>query len=241
MTTARNCSPMSVGALNVLKLRLLEGMQAKARRGELVRLLPPGYVRDGERHIVKDPERRVREALELVFATFRQAGTIRQTYLWFHGHGVALPVNKRRGTGVQLVWQLHSHSFVSHMLHNPCYAGAYVWGQRPSEVAWVGDRLVRRSGAPRLPEDCRVFIRDHHEGYIGWAEYEDNRRRLLGNNLRCDPEGSVAAARSGQGLLTGLLRCGRCGRKLHVRHWGRAPARRPWSTGSSPARRRARH
>jgi hypothetical protein len=74
----------------------------------------------------------------------------------------------------------------------------------------------------REPEDCDVFIRDHHEGYISWAEYQENRRRMRGNNLKIDPDASVAAVRSGHGLLTRLLRCGRCGRKLHVRYWGRA-------------------
>lgn len=212
---------MSVVELNVLKLRLQEGMQAKARRGELIRLLPPGYVRDGEGKVAKDPDTRVREAIELIFQTFRRVGSIRQAYLWFHTQGVQLPVNKRRGERMRIVWQLPSHSFVSNVLHNPFYAGAYVYGQRPREVKWEDDRLVRRVGAPRPAEDCQVFIRDHHEGYISWAEYEDHLRRMRGNNLRVDPEASTAAARAGQGLLTRLLRCGRCGRKLHVRYWGR--------------------
>jgi DNA invertase Pin-like site-specific DNA recombinase len=212
---------MSVLELNVLKLRLQEGMQAKARRGELIRLLPPGYVRDGEGKVVKDPDTRVREAIELIFATFRTAHSMRQTHLWFHSQGVELPVNKRRGEHMRIVWQLPSRALVSGVLHNPFYAGAYVWGQRPSEMKWVDDRLVRRASAPRPPKDCKVFIRDHHEAYICWKEYEENLRRMRGNNLRLDAEASVAAARGGQGLLTRLLRCGRCGRKLHVRYWGR--------------------
>lgn len=81
---------------------------------------------------------------------------------------------------------------------------------------------MRVSGAYREPEDCEVLIRDHHERYAGWSEYEENRRRMRDTNLRVDPDTSVAAARSGHGLLTRLLRCGRCGRKLHIRHWGRA-------------------
>jgi DNA invertase Pin-like site-specific DNA recombinase len=213
---------MSVVELNVLKLRLMEGMQEKARRGELIRLLPPGYVRDGAGQVVKDPDLRVREAVELIFRKFREARSIRQTYLWFHAHGVELPVNKRRDGRAQVVWQLPSHAFVSSVLHSPFYAGAYVWGQRPCEVKWVDGKLVRSSGSPRKPEDCKVFIPDHHEGYVDWPEYQENRRRMRGNNLKVDGESSVAAVRSGQGLLTRLLRCGRCGRKLHIRYWGRA-------------------
>ncbi len=37
---------MSVAELKVLHQRMQQGTEAKARRGELVRLLPPGYVRD---------------------------------------------------------------------------------------------------------------------------------------------------------------------------------------------------
>ena len=31
----------------------------------------------------------------------------------------------------------------------------------------------------------------------------------------------MTAVRAGHGLLVGLLRCGRCGRKLHIRYWGK--------------------
>jgi len=213
---------MSVVELNVLKLRLMEGMQAKARRGELIRVLPPGYVLDGDGTVVKDPDLRVREAIELIFGKFHELRSIRQTHLWFHAHGVELPVNKSVDGHMRIVWQLPSCSFVSYVLHSAFYAGAYVWGQRPSEVRLVDGKLVRTSGTPRSAEESKVFIPEHHEGYLDWSEYQQNQKRMRGNNLKADPDASVAAARSGQGLLTRLLRCGRCGRKLHVRYWGRA-------------------
>jgi len=213
---------MSVVELNVLKRRLVEGQREKARRGKLIHLLTPGYVHDGEGNVVKDPDARVREAIALLFRKFREARSIRQTYLWFHAEGVELPVNKSQGGRMQIVWQLPSHAFVSDVLHNPFYAGAFVWGRRPLEVKLVDGKLTRVSGTPRRPEACRVFLRDHHEGYIDWSTYEENVRRIRGNNLKIDTEASLTAIRSGQGLLTRLLRCGRCGRKLHVRYWGRA-------------------
>jgi len=213
---------MSVVELKVLKMRLMEGMQAKARRGELFRILAPGYVRDGQGQVVKDPDARVAEAIALVFGKFREMQSVRQTYLWFHHQGVELPVNKPQGDGMQIAWKLPSYSFVSYVLRNPFYAGAYVYGQRPTEIRWIDGALVKVSAGYREPEDCEVFIRDHHEGYICWAQYEENRRTMRGNNLQIDADASVAAVRSGHGLLTRLLRCGRCGRKLHVRYWGRA-------------------
>ena len=213
---------MSVVELNVLKLRLMEGMQEKARRGELFRVLPPGYVLDGDGKVVVDPDLRVREAIELIFRKFRELRSIRQTHLWFHGHGLELPVNKSRDGHMRIVWQLPSYSFVSYVLHSAFYAGAYVWGQRPREVKLVDGKLVRMSGRPRSPEESKVFIQGHHEGYVDWSVYQENQRRMRANSLKTDPDASAAAARSGQGLLTRLLRCGRCGRKLHVRYWGRA-------------------
>src|SRR5438132_2527408 len=39
------------------------------------------------------------------------------------------------------------------------------------------------------------------------------------NSVNWQGNESMAAIRAGQGLLVGLLRCGHCGRKLHVRYW----------------------
>jgi DNA invertase Pin-like site-specific DNA recombinase len=88
---------LSIVELKVLKLRLLQGMEEKARRGELKRLLPRGYVRDGTGQVVKDPDQRVQEALALVFRKFRELASGRQTFLWCRTHGVELPVNKSGG------------------------------------------------------------------------------------------------------------------------------------------------
>jgi hypothetical protein len=72
------------------------------------------------------------------------------------------------------------------------------------------------------PEQARVFIRDHHEGYIDWATFEENQRMIRRNDFRGESDETAGAARAGKGLLAGLLRCGRCGRKLYVRYWGKS-------------------
>jgi hypothetical protein len=51
--------------------------------------------------------------------------------------------------------------------------------------------------------------------------FEEHQRMIRGNSLKGASEPTVSAVRAGQGLLAGLLRCGRCGRKLHVRYWGK--------------------
>ncbi len=213
---------LSVVELKVLKMRLLKGIEEKARRGELAKLLPPGFVRETSGKVVRDPDGRVREAMALVFSKFRDLGSVRQTFLWFHTEGVELPVNKSRGGRMRIVWQLPTLSFVNSILHNPFYAGAYFYGQRQAETTVVDGRLVKRTGRVRSPEECRVFLRDHHESYLDWEQFEENLRIIRGNSLKLERDESVAAVRAGQGLLTGLLRCGRCGRKLHVRYWGKS-------------------
>jgi DNA invertase Pin-like site-specific DNA recombinase len=209
---------LSVVELKVLRQRLQAGQESKARRGELFKRLPVGYARDGAGKIVLHPDRRIREAIQLVFAKFRELWSVRQTFQWFRDHDVELPANPICGT--RLVWKIPSQSLVADILRNPFYAGAYVWGRRPMETLLVDGRLKKRQAANRRPEECRVFIAGHHVGYIDWATYEENRRMTSRNSVNWEPEESTSAIRAGQGLLVGLLRCGHCGRKLHVRYWG---------------------
>jgi DNA invertase Pin-like site-specific DNA recombinase len=209
---------LSVVELKVLRQRLQAGQESKARRGELLKRLPVGYAKDGTGKVVLHPDRRVCEAIQLVFTKFRELWSVRQTFQWFRDHDVELPANPIRGT--RLVWKIPSQSLVADILRNPFYAGAYVWGRRPMETLLVNGRLKKRQAANRRPEECRVFIADHHVGYIDWATYEENQRMTRRNSVHWEADESMSAIRAGQGLLVGLLRCGHCGRKLHVRYWG---------------------
>ncbi len=209
---------LSVVELKVLRQRLLAGQESKARRGELFKRLPVGYALDPLGKVVLHPDRRVTEAIQLVFAKFRERWSVRQTFQWFRDHAVELPANPIQGT--RLVWKIPSQSLVRDILRNPFYAGAYVWGRRPVTTLLVEGRLEKRQSAMRRAEECRVFIRDHHVGYIDWAAYEENQRMTRRNSVNWQGDESMAAIRAGQGLLVGLLRCGHCGRKLHVRYWG---------------------
>jgi len=209
---------LSVVELKVIRQRLQAGQESKARRGELLKRLPVGYVRDPMGKVVFHPDQRVCEAIQLVFAKFRERWTVRQTFQWFRDHDLELPVNPIQGT--QLVWKIPTQSLVRDILCNPFYAGAYVWGRRPVTTLLVDGRLEKRQGATRRAEDCRVFLPDHHVGYIDWATYEENQRMTRRNSVNWQSDESMAAIRAGQGLLVGLLRCRHCGRKLHVRYWG---------------------
>lgn len=212
---------LSVVELEVLRQRLLAGAHHKASKGQLYRTLAPGYVLDAIGNLVKDPNPRVQQAIALVFVTFRAAGSIRQALAWFRDHDVELPVNEYRGTA-RIVFKMPTYSLLSSILHNPIYAGAYVYGRRPQEVRVVDGALKKRQRSAVAPEHARVFLRDHHEAYLDWASYEENLRAMRNNTQRWKHDESVGPARRGKGLLAGLLRCARCGRRLHIRYWGKS-------------------
>lgn len=214
---------MSVVELKILKMRMIAGMEEKARRGELKRRPAPGYIWNSSDKLVKDPDKRVQEAIELIFKKYREIQSIRQTYLWFHNNNIELPVNDFRNGFRILKWKLPTKSFISDVVRNVVYAGVYMWGRRVTEKRLEGNRIVKRTSKLVKPEDARVFIEDHHESYITLDIFKDNQEMVKNNslNLSCDNE-TVGAARHGQGLMAGILRCGHCGRKLHVRYWGKS-------------------
>ena len=209
---------LSVVELKILRQRMQAGQESKARRGELFKRLAVGYALDVLGKVVFHPDQRVREAIHLVFTKFRERWSVRQTFQWFRDHDVELPANPIQGT--RLVWKVPTQGLIRDILCNPFYAGAYVWGRRPVGTLLVEGRLEKRQGATRRAEECRVFIPAHHVGYIDWATYEENQRMIRRNSVNWQADESMTAIRAGQGLLVGLLRCGHCGRKLHVRYWG---------------------
>ncbi|HSY36423.1 MAG TPA: recombinase family protein, partial [Acidobacteriaceae bacterium] len=155
--------------------------------------------------VVLHPDQRVCGAIQLVFEKFRERWSVRQTFQWFRDHDVELPANPIQGA--RLVWKIPTQSLVRDLLCNPFYAGAYVWGRRPVATVLAEGRLEKRQGATRRAEDCRVFIPDHHVGYIDWATYEENQKMIRRNSVNWQGDESMAAIRAGQGLLVGLLRC----------------------------------
>lgn len=213
---------MSVTELRVLRMRLVEGKENKAKRGAIYPRLPPGYVWDATGQVVKDPNLRVQEAIHLVFAKFRETWSMRQTFKWFCENDVTLPVTRVHNGTQAIVFQRPRPAFIAGILHNPFYAGAYVWGRHPVEVVWREGQLRKRKLPAVPPEHARVFLRDHHEGYIDWTTFEEHQRMIRRNDFRGESDETAGVARAGTGLLAGLLRCGRCGRKLYVRYWGKS-------------------
>jgi len=198
--------------LDLLRQRSLEARRAKAKRGELIVCAPVGYLK-GEERLEKDPDRRVQEAIGLVFHKFLELGSARQTLLWLLEQGLQLPVRNVHG---ELIWKRPSYPTVHRLLTNPAYGGAYAWGK--SEPITRYEDGQAHQGHRRKPRDqWLVLLPNAHEGYVSWEQFERIREAISHNAQGWE---LLGAAKGGQALLAGLLRCRRCGHKLIVRYTG---------------------
>ena len=202
--------------LALFRQRSLESRMAMAQRGELFSALPAGYDKVEHNRIEMTADQRQRDAIHLVFRKFRALGSIRQVFFWFHRNSVELPV---RTPGQGLVWRVPTSSRrVAQILTNPIYAGAYAYGRRRQEtVLDKGHKRVRRGIAKHDPQEWTVLLREHHDGYITWEQFERNQELLAENMTKVR-----GAVRNGPELLTGLLRCGHCDSRIQVRDSGKA-------------------
>ena len=206
---------MSEYELNLLRQRGLAARDSKAKRGELRFALPPGYCWNDVDQIEIDPDERVSEIIRLMFRKFRELGSARQLFLWARDAGIRIPVVRQNARHQKLAWQVPAYHNLVEMMQNPIYAGAYAFGRRTHRVQVVEGRARKTIGHRKPMHAWNVLIRDNHEGYISWEEFEEN-RRMLTENAYMQQRASRKAARGGRALLTGLVRCGRCGRIMHV-------------------------
>ena len=205
--------------INLIKGRMLEGARHKAERGELIYRLPVGYEKNAQNQIEKHPDRRVQQVIAQVFAKFRECRSVRQTLLWFVQEDIDFPTMEYGPFGKQLIWKRPVYNSVYHVLTNPTYAGAYVYGRHETCSGVEGGKIKKRRRAVAM-QDWKVVIEAHHPGYIAWDEFERN-QALISANTRQRGEASRGPVLTGNGLLAGLLRCRRCGRKLDVAYGGK--------------------
>jgi DNA invertase Pin-like site-specific DNA recombinase len=206
---------MSEYELSLMRQRGIAARDSKAGRGEFQFMLPPCFCWSEAGKIEFDPDEHVAETIRLVFSKLRELGSARQVFLWFRSAGLKMPVVLRNVDLYKLVWKAPAYHSVMQILHNPLYAGAYAYGRRAQRTKVVDGRARKVSGFNKPRDEWNVLLRDNHPGYISWQEYEDNQKLLL-ENAHMKKNCARKSARGGRALLTGLMRCGRCGRMMRV-------------------------
>jgi DNA invertase Pin-like site-specific DNA recombinase len=219
--------------LELLRQRSVEARYEKARRGELLVAAPIGYIKTEDQRLEKNPDRRVQEAIALIFRKFQEIGSVRQTLMWFLEHGLQLLTQTARG---ELLWRRPSYRALYRIMTSPVYGGAYAYGK-------TEQILIYESGEPRRRHRRKprarwlALIPNSHEGYISWEEFQQIQETIRENVSIAEGAG---AAKRGAALLSGLLRCRRCGRKLTVRYTGnrhdvlRYTCNRSWLDNGEP-------
>ena len=200
----------------LINQRMRAGRVNKARRGELAIALPVGYWRHPWGEAVLDPDEQVQSVVRLVFAKFAELGSVQGVVRFLVEHGIQLGIRARSGPDKgEIVWKRPARATITGMVNSPIYAGVYVYGRRLTDRTGVraadGRGGSRRRTARR--EEHLAWIEDALPAYISLAQHEADLVRLKANRAHGDVPGAV---RFGPALLAGLLRCGRCGRRMTV-------------------------
>jgi len=206
---------LSSSELRQMSLRLWENRLRKAQRGELRINLPIGFLFDATEGVMQDANAQIQASVQLLFERFRLEGTINGVVRYFHEQHLQFPKHEKGWEG-RLLWGALSCQRVSAILHNPIYAGAYVFGRKTKRAALKPVEKRHQKTVDLPPESWEVTLWDAFAGYISQADYAKNQTLLLkhhGHNRNQRSDGSA--------LLSGLALCGICGRRLQVRYSGR--------------------
>jgi DNA invertase Pin-like site-specific DNA recombinase len=203
---------MSEMELHIMRNRLERGRDNKAQRGELFFSVPLGYVILPTGEVDFDPDEQARDVIRLIFDKFDELGTLYGLFHWLIRNDIELPIRPQAGAKKgQLDWRRPSICTLANMLAHPIYAGAYSFGRQSADPK---RKLSPTKYRPRVPmEQWKVLHKDRLSAYITWERYLQNRERIKQNRNRFDCQG---APRSGVTLLSGLMVCGNCGRRMRT-------------------------
>jgi DNA invertase Pin-like site-specific DNA recombinase len=211
---------MSEAELHWLPCRLVGGKLEKAQQGTLRFRLPVGLVYDAAGQIGLDPNEEIQHAVRQVFEVFATTKSALAVVKHFADHGLQIPDRLwRRERKGEVVWGLLRHARVLSILHNPFYAGAYVYGRTTTRRRPLPGEAPRIKGYTRQikRDEWPTLLKNHHPGYLSWGQFRRNQEQL-DDNRTFAPDQRRGAVREGGALLQGIVGCGVCGRRMTVRY-----------------------
>jgi DNA invertase Pin-like site-specific DNA recombinase len=216
---------LSEAELMTIRCRLHDGRWSKARRGELAQSLPVGFVRTETGAVVKHPDRQVQSRLRYLFDLFAELRVARRVVVRLRQEKLKIPAQAWGGPGHgEVRWKVPTFGAVMRLLHNPAYAGAYVYGQKEYDSFDRSPATGKARTKPRPLADWPVCDRDVYPAYLSWEQFVRNQETLRDNWFR---HGSRGAPRKGTALLQGIVRCWRCGARMSVFYYSTKERRAP--------------
>ena len=206
---------MSEAELHYLKARMWGGRLAKAKRGELKTMLPVGFLYADHGAVILDPDRQVQQVMRTFFDTFEKKRSASGVLRSFREQEILFPSKVLTGANKgEVVWGPLLYTRAIQMLHNPHYAGIFSYGRIKTRHTPEG-----KAKYTHLPPDkWHAFIRDAHAAYISFEQWEENQKIIAGNAQAYGADRRNGPPREGTALLQGLILCGKCGRRMHVRY-----------------------
>lgn len=209
---------VSEAEIHILQGRMHEALLNKARRGDLYVLAPVGYVKTPLGKFALDPDEHAQSVIRLVLDEFDRQGSVRRVFRYLQANDIKLPVRPHKGANKgMLEWRRATRELVRTVLTHPLYAGTYRYGHRQTDQR---RKQPGRRETGRIVVESKQYhalIHDHCPAYITRERYERNQEKIRSNRLSCSTKGP---ARDGQALLSGILFCGRCQRRMAVHYTG---------------------
>ena len=177
-----------------------------------------GFAYDALGRLVLDPDQQIERTMRTLFDTFQKTGSAMATVREFRKTGILFPRRIHSGPKKgDVIWGKLEHSHVLRVLHNPRYAGAFVYGRSRTRKSMDGNGRVEQ--LPR--EEWHTFLPESHPAYISWDEHERNLRVLRASAQAIGFDRRKSPPREGPALLQGLILCGKCGRRMTLRYHAR--------------------
>src|SRR5262249_47622581 len=145
--------------LHLMRSRLYDNLLNKARRGEVFKHPPIGYVKCSEGGFALDPDEQVHSVVRLLFEQFDRQGTASGLLRYLAQQHIRIPVRPHAGElRGQLQWHRPNRVTLLSLLKHPIYAGYYRWGHRGTDPRKKKPGRRQSGRTLRPPKECLVLL-----------------------------------------------------------------------------------